>query len=482
MGYWSTNTDNAGPAQMGIGSSVPSSLMQLLTVDQIQPGSEPDYQICKTILVDHPLGNILCATPSTLAQSQKREIQIKGAPEQELKEAFQKEWEALGADRNIRNTHTLARAYGISSLVILGEKEDTSKPLDLKELASGDLTFNVVDPLNTAGSLVLNQNPNAKDFMKPDRLRVMGKHYHPSRCVVMMNEQPIYIEFTNSAFGFVGRSVFQRILFPLKSYVQTMLTDDFITVKAGLLVAKMKAPGSIIDQLATAFNALKRSAIKGGATGNVLSMGTDESLESIDLKNLRDAAEFARNNILKNIASGADMPAAIINKETLTEGFGEGSEDAKIIARFIDGIREELQPLYKFHDTICMHRAWTPEFYATIQAKYPDDYGDVSYETAFYAWKNAFQATWPNVLQEPDSEKSKTDDIILKAAIAVYEVLAPTCDPENRARVAMWVADTVNGRKNMFYAQLELDEEALAAYEPPTPSAEPKPVVESGRT
>ena len=480
MGIWNSDIDNAGPASMGIGSSITSSLMDMLTVDTIVPGTEPGYQICKTILTDHPLGAVLCTTPCALAQSQKREIQIQGSPERELKEAFDKEWESLKADQNIRNTHTLSRAYGIASLVAIGEKDDADKPLDIKELAKGDITFNVLDPLNTAGSLVLNQNPNSKDFMKPDDVRVSGKKYHPSRCVVMMNEQPIYIQFTTSAFGFVGRSVFQRILFPLKSYIQTMLTDDFIAIKAGLLVAKMQSPGSIIDNRMKSFFGLKRQAIKGARTGNVVSIGTEEDVASLDLHNIKDAAEFSRNNILKNIASGADMPACIINKETLTEGFGEGSEDAKTVARFVDGIRMELAPIYKFFDSITMHRAWSPEFYTTMQAKYPDDYGDVPYETAFYQWKNAFIATWPNLLQEPDSEKSKTDDIILKAAIAVYEVLSPSIDPENRAKVATWLADVVNARKLLFDSQLVLDEEAIAAYIPPEPLKEPEPRPESG--
>jgi len=32
--------------------------------------------------------------------------------------------------------------------------------------------------------------------------------------------------YTQAAFGFVGRSVYQRPLYPLKSFVQTMITDD----------------------------------------------------------------------------------------------------------------------------------------------------------------------------------------------------------------------------------------------------------------
>lgn len=480
MGIWDSNTRGDGAASMSIGSSVPSPLMDLLSVDAIVPGSPVSYQVAKEIFINHPLGAEMAENPCILAQSQKREIQIQGSPERELKQAFEEEWESLKADINIRNTHTLSRVYGIASIVV-GDSKDNATPIDYENLHSAEIYFNVVDPLNTAGSLVLDQDPNSKNFMKPSGIAVAGMPYHPSRAVVIMNEQPVYISWSNSAFGFVGRSVFQRVLFPLKSYIQTMLTDDFIQAKCGMLVAKMQSPGSIIDQRTRSFFGLKRSMIKGAITGNVVSIGIEESVESLNLQNIRDAAEFARNNILKNIASGARMPASMINKDTMAEGFGEGTEDAKDKARYIDGIRMELAPLYKFFDNIAMRRAWSPDFYKSIQAKYPDDYGDTPYETAFYAWKNAFLPTWPNLLQEPDSEKSKTDDIILKAAIGVFEALAPTLDPENRARTAIWLADVVNARKLLFDSQLMLDEDAIAAYTPPAPLTESGADSDTGR-
>ena len=64
--------------------------------------------------------------------------------------------------------------------------------------------FNCFDPLNTAGSLVLNQNPNEIDFQKVKGIIVNGRAYHRTRTVVIMNEDPIYISFTGSAFGVIG--------------------------------------------------------------------------------------------------------------------------------------------------------------------------------------------------------------------------------------------------------------------------------------
>ena len=468
----STDTNQSGPALLGVGNSLSPALIDLLLCDEIQPGSAPSYQIAKTIYTYHPLGAKMAEKPIAIAQSQQREIEIPGGPEEDLVRAFRKEWDRIGgvgATTLIKNLATLSRVYGISSIIMVCPDIPTTSPIPLDELWKRDLYFNIADPLNTAGSLTLNQDPNAPDFMTPRYLSVAGKNYHPSRSLVMSNEQPIYIDWTNSAFGFVGRSVYQRGLYPLKSYVQSMITDQAVTEKAGILVAKMKQPGSIVDQRTRGFFGFKREAIKGAKTGNVISMGIDEDLQSIDLKNLKDAAEFARNNILKNIASSDNMPASMLNDETLAEGFGEGSEDAKQIATYIAGKRLEMNPAYAWFDNIVMHRAWNPEFYASLQRKYPGELGDVPFETAFYEWKNAFTAVWPNLLTEPDSEKVKVDDIIAKSAIAVFEVMAPVMDPENKAVLAGWLADVMNERDLMFSAPLTLDLDALASYEPPAP-------------
>lgn len=477
---------DSGAATIGTGASIPSSLMKILMADDIVPGAMPSYELAKTLFVAHPLGAKMAEAPIEEAQSQEREITIPGGPEDDLKQAFQREWMAIGmtgADEIIKGHQTLKRVYGIASLgvggrMLNGDDFPTSEPLPYDQLHEMELYFNTWDPLNTAGSLVLNQDPNAPDYQKPQFIRVAGKDYHSSRAVIALNESPIYIEWTNSAFGFVGRSVYQRALFPLKTYIQTMITDQAVAEKAALLVMKMAAPGSVIDQRARNWFGFKRQALKGAKTGNVISIGPNDSIESIDLKNIRDAAEFSRNNCIKNIATSAKFPAAMLYQETLTEGFGEGTEDAKIIARFINRMRVEMQPDYRFMDNIVMRRAWNPEFYKIMQRKYAE-YLTIPYETAFYEWKNAFTATWPNLLVEPESEMVKIDDIVMKSAISLYEVTAPNLDPINKAKATVWLAEVAGERKKLFSTPLEIDEEALASYVPPEPVEEPKPIVES---
>jgi hypothetical protein len=458
-----------------LGAPVGNSLLDILTCAEIRPGESPSYQMCKTIFSYHPLGAKMAESPVSMAMSQKREIAVPDAPEERVIEAFNREWEAIGADKHIFNVMRLARVYGLASVALVGEGIPPARPIDYKGLYSQNIAFSVFDPLNTAGSLVLNQNPNAIDFLKTSSIVVNGVPYHRSRSCTILNEDPIYLDYTQSAFGFVGRSVYQRALFPLKSFIGTMVTDDMISKKAGLIIAKMKGAGSIIDRIMAGVAAAKRELLKQAETNNVLSVDVEEEIESLNLQNIDGAGAFARKNILENIASSADMPAKLLNAETFAEGFGEGTEDAKHVARYIDRIRVQMRPLYVFFDGIVQHRAWNPEFYKTIQNDFPDIYGEMGYTEALYRWKNSFSALWPSLLIEPESEQIKVDDVKLKAVIAMVEVLQPELSPRNKALLYRWAADNINENKLLFQAPLELDWDDIESYEPPNPLGEEKP-------
>ena len=467
------------------GTSLGTALTQLLVAPDILPGSQPSYELCKTIWLYHPLGQKMAESPLNWAQSQEREILIPGHPER-VQKAFQREWKAMHCDTIIKNTKAQSRVYGIASVVLGIEGIEPSLPIPYDKLATERIYFNVLDPLNTAGSLVLDQNTNSPEFQKTNDVTTQGKTYHRSRVCVVMNEQPVYIAYTGSAFGFVGRSVYQRALYPMKSFVQTMRTDDMVARKVGLLIAKMESPGSIISRVMDTIQGIKRSLLQAGETDNVLSIGITEDVASLNLQNLDGAGTFARGNILKNIATAADMPAIMLENETLTEGFGEGTEDNKNIARYIDRIREDMDPLYVFFTEIVQRRAWNKDFFADMQAAYPKVYGGKSYDTVFRNWQNAFEAKWPSLLQEPDSEKVKTSDTKLRAIVAVVETLMPQMDPENKALLVEWAMENINETEDLFDSVLKLDIQALKEYVPPQPEmpgegggegqgAEPKP-------
>lgn len=446
------------------GASLGTELQQLLMTDDIVPGSPAGYQICKTLLVYHPMGAKMVDTPISLAQSQPRTISIPDAPEEKVRDQFNREWAALRADQHIAAAMSLARTYGVGTLGVGAVGVDPNEPIDFAALAGQQIFISTFDPLNTAGSLVLNQDPQSPDYQKVVGVTVSGQQWHRSRVVVVMNERPIYIEYTSSAFGYVGRSVFQRALYPLKSFISTMVTDDMVARKAGLLIAKMKPAGSVVDRIMQRMFAIKRQMLKDGETDNVLGITPDESIESLNLQNIDGAGKFARDNIITNIALASDMPAKLLNEETFAEGFGEGTEDAAKIVRYVRGVREAMEPLYSFMDRVVMHRAWTRGFYETVQREFPDPYASLTYEQAFTRWQNSFTATWPSLVEEPESEKVKVAETKLKAIVDLLGVLLDRLDPQNAAKMMEWAAANFNALREMFTEPLELDWQEIAQY------------------
>jgi len=436
-------------------------LSDIMEAGDIRPGDEPSYQLCKALYTLHPLGAKLAEAPIRLAQSQEREISVPDSPEEDVVDAFLTEWKNLEATRIIFNVRVQSRVYGLASVALGTRKTNADQPVDLGKLWEEEVYFNVLDPLNTSG-LIVDQNPNSPTFQKHGDLTVAGQRYHRSRTLTILNEEPIYIAWTTSAFSYAGRSVYQRTLYPLKSFLETMRTDDMIVRKAGVLVAKMEAPGTIIDQVMRGIYALKRQFLKQASTNNVLSIGLKESIETLNMQNLDGPMKLARDDIVKNIASGAGMSAKLLDEEAFVEGFGEGTEDAKRIAQDVDRERIELAPVYSWFDNLTMHRAWNPKFYETIQARFPDEYGDVDYKTAFYRWKNSYKAEWPSLLKEPPSEQVQVDDVKLKAMIAVVQVFAPLIDPVNKVELLSWACDNLNAHELIFAgAKLTLDLDEL---------------------
>ncbi|HFV9221173.1 TPA: phage portal protein [Enterobacter roggenkampii] len=460
-----------------IGSCSHSELMALLDSDDIQPGSTVGYQTCKTVYLYHPLGGKMVDRPIKMAMNEPRTVHVAQSYglEQRLRDAFEREWKAMGANQHIANAARIARIYGVSAIAMLVDNQEPNESLDYRTLYKHNVSFNILDPLNTAGSIVLNQDPNAQDFQKVDGIRVAGKPYHKSRCVVVQNEDPIYLAYNPAAFGFTGRSVYQRALYPLKSFIQTMRTDDMVAVKGGLLVTKIKGPSSVVNNMMQKLSGIKRMMLKRGKTGEVLQIGESDNIESIDLSNLEKPLDSARKHILENVAAAADMPAIILNSETFAQGFGEGTEDARAVAVYIDNIREWLDQLYAFFIRVCQYRAWSIEFFQSLRADFPELKN--TYSVYFASWINNFEYRWPSSLKEPESEKVKVDETRFKAIVSMLEVVLPqlTADPENRATLIEWACENANANENLFPQRLNLDYDSLKENPPPEPPKAEEP-------
>lgn len=449
-------------------STLNNQLMSLLESKDIVPGDQAGYELCKAIWEYHPLGGKLVEKPIRLALSKPRIITVDAQPKDMLVEAYQKEWDKLGATNHIRDVMFINRTYGAAAIVLGADKIATTDPIDPWQLPDLNIYFNQLDPLNLAGSIVTNQNPNAPDFQKPLAfVTAAGQPYHPSRSCVVFNGTPIYLSYQSSGFGYTGRSVFQRALYPLKSFIQSMVTDDLVTFKSGLLIAKQKPAGSIVNRLMQSAAGIKREYLQQGSTGNVLSIDIDESIEAVNMSNTDTAMGRARDNIIANIAAASDVPAILLKDEAFTQGFGEGTEDAKAIVQYVAGIRDDMESLFAFFDKIVQHRAWNKDFYAAVQSAHPDIYGKMSYEQAFYSWQSGFDADWESLMEEPESEKVKVADTKLKGITEILRTILPVIDPQNRALAIQWAQDNINEMPDMFASSMQLDSDLIAEYEPP---------------
>jgi hypothetical protein len=80
----------------------------------------------------------------------------------------------MGANQHIANAARIARIYGVSAIAMLVDNQEPNESLDYRTLYKHNVSFNILDPLNTAGSIVLNQDPNAQDFQKVDGIRLLA--------------------------------------------------------------------------------------------------------------------------------------------------------------------------------------------------------------------------------------------------------------------------------------------------------------------
>ena len=469
MSWFPTGISNGdAPATVdtsGYADGISSQLFNQLMKESVVPGTAPSYELCKTIYSYHPLGRKMVELPLEKAFSQERQITISDPLipiADELIARHKREWNklgGLGGNTIIYRIAVLSRIYGVGSLLCGTRGQNLDEELNFENIHKQDLFFSMLDPLNTAGSLVLNQDPTAPDFLQPRVITAAGKTLHPSRTAVLIHEQPIWIEWTDASFGFIGRSVYQRALFPLKSYIYSLMADNETLKKLMLLIAKMKAPGSVNDKRTLSFFGVRRSTLKQSATGNVLSIGIEESIESLNLEHVDKAGTYARNNAIRNIAAASGMPAILLLDERIADGFGEGSEDAKEISIYIDSVRQELSGMFDYLDKIVCSRAWNRDWYESqIQPQYAE-YAGVDYETAFYQWQDAFEYSWPSLYQPAQPEVEDSENKKIAQSLEVFKTLGEGMDPVNKAALLEWVQDQIHNTRHFSKTDIDLDVE-----------------------
>src|SRR6266436_5853306 len=181
--------DNAQSGQIIFnGSSVDTPLTSMLMADGIEPGSDVSYELCKIIYMYHPMGAKMVEYPIDMAMSKPRLITISNSPGDDVADQFIKTWGEMKCNGLIKTLAKTSAIYGIASIAYIVDEIASNIAIPLQDLACKKISFNIFDPLNTSGSLVLNQNPLNKEFQKPVVISVQGQEFHPSRTCVLLNE------------------------------------------------------------------------------------------------------------------------------------------------------------------------------------------------------------------------------------------------------------------------------------------------------
>lgn len=456
-------------AEIQINTNLSSELMQILDSDAIKPGTDVGYNTCKLLWQFHPLGGKLVEKPINMAMCKPRSYNVETDPDERVVRQFREVWERMGLNEKIKNLFYVSRCYGAAAIGVGTDGVTCREPLPTFGLREEDVYINVWDPLNASGSMVTDQNPNSRFFQQANAtLKIASKSWHPSRTLKIFNGTPIYLEYQNSTFGFTGRSVFQRVLYPMKSYIGTMVANNLVAKKAGVLVAKTEQNGSVASGIMAAATGKKRENVKISENEGVLSIGTKDDIESLNLQNIDKALSTARDNIISDIAAGSDVPAILIKEEAFSNGFGEGKEDSKAISQYVDGVRQLIEPVMDYFERLVRYIAWNEDFYTSLKNDYPDIITE-DYQTTFRMWEREFDAGWQELVEESPDKRRESDSKVVQQAGALFSIMAQQLDPENRAMAAEWLASVTNATETYGDSPMIIDKEALSKYQPPPP-------------
>jgi len=432
-----------------------NSLRDLMQSNELQVGDLASYQICKTIFAYHPIGSKFATLPVDMAFSKPRGITLSDHPKI-VKERFETTYEKLGVWSKIKQALILSRVYGMSSVMIGQYGKGLDEALDVTTIKTNPLFFNVLDPLNTAGSLINNQDPLSGRFLSVSGVQVMGKPVHASRCFIKNNgeEQPLYLQWSQSAFCYGGRSVYQRALPLLKQYLKSIQVDEYLLDKVGALVVKSGEPQGVYDSFTGTMSKLIREMVKslrgistdaatGEVTGGVLSMGKDDTVETLSLIHTNDVADGVRRRLLANLAATDGMPTTLLSDDPFATGHADGTEDRKKEAEYLEGIQSDAKELVDWLDGFVMRMAWDDEFLQQVKNDYPQ-YSNMSLNTIFYQFKNSFDWKFQPLIIEPEEIKVKNQTGKIANVAAVVGMLSGQVDDDSKSEILSWSAKMIN--------------------------------------
>lgn len=368
-----------------------------------------DYNECKRLYVNFGLGKRIVNSLPNFSLASPRKIIIKNAPD-EVVQQFEKTLEKYRIDDLVLRTSKIARVYGLSTLLVLTNKEDDNyEHLTAKDLEKNEIFFNVLDPQCT--TIDIEQNPLSLSFLKPSNLSIRGKSIDKTRGFICFNGMPMYLDYQQSAYNFAGQSVFANMHRFIEVWVNLYSALERISIKASSILIKNNNGGGMNNPLDIEVSKRASAILQQLKQGGIAFLSQGQEAEFFNLNGAGEISQMIQE--VKNGLAMAldDTPTAILLDRELSNGLSEGSEDMKAVVMAVNRFRNDtLNPIYNFIDGYMYYKAWDKEFIKEMKIKYPEKYAKLGINQIRQIWINDFNFIWESIYPKTPNEETKEKD------------------------------------------------------------------------
>ena len=259
----------------------------------------------------------------------------------------------------------LALIYGESTLYILIESQNEtlsniSEPLLYHEIKPSDkVRFSAVSPIQASSPT--EQDPLNINFLKKTEITINNKYVHPSRAIVLRNGIPLFLAFTDSAFQFSGRSIYQNSKNTLDTLLLLDIAKQRITSQTGLMIRTCTSQGSAGEEVLgddTNQNIIvaKATMTNISTTNNTLAIPEGDKVEYLASNDAAQAVLTLRDALLKELAASTGIPYQEFTGESYSSSLSEGSSEFKVLNQKLGNIQNTLlKKAYSFTDNILLN-------------------------------------------------------------------------------------------------------------------------------
>ena len=421
-----------------------------------------DLQSCQDIYTFWGLGKRLVHALPRFALSSPREIVIQEAPP-EVAEEFVKAAIKLKQDDIVSRGTVYCRIYGMGGIFTAYTKSKIATPekseamslkeqqeflkqkmkqeaadrdkvaianLTIKDVQSGKITFNALNPLNLSGT-VFSQDALSTEYQKPITIVVAGQTVGSRRATVIQNNDPIYLRWTTSTFNFSGISIFQNMIRLIKAWHRAIISFERMATKGSSIVFKDGVRGRMSGIMATAAkSALQR--MRDMENDGAVSIDKDGDVAFFNLTGVAEVDTILKGLEREITMALDDTPLAILLDKSLSSGLSEGTEDLKAVIMAVNNFRKDfLTPLYALTDPYVQAVAWTDEFILKIIKKHPEIYaGGFTIQEIRQLWQESFSYEWGNLYPPTEKETQETNKIVLENIKIVSDMGGEAADIE----------------------------------------------------